>query len=529
MRLSLAVALVVATVVLSNPRVSAQPRLVFETLSTSGTSPSANFSINRPDSEITGFSVDPITQRVHWVHGNDWYRLDLHSRTWTRHTIRNGFDLHHPRWGVVPGTSDLLVWDSGVGRVVRVDSNGVGTRIDQSFDQKTQFGHLQYINDKGSIYAIGGTGLHHPKNYGITFSQASKGWHRITGLDLISNDPFVHEGLVLRDPMKNHLLLFTNYAIRNDQGGQGVLKLDLDSGGISMLHAQWTSLIAVPYGHFRYLFSSTVHTGEHRFGFVKSGRDKQSQRQFTLTAVSFDSYQMIETAGTSSSDLDPHVSHMVLHYSESDSSLYSVQWSHHSADAISIAVVQRAKVDVDAIRAALKKGKAPDKPKASGLATRSVWPWQAALAGVLLLLVGLWIRCRRIPPALPAAEPRPTPMMLHVDVDLVRVNGTAWSELFSPNFVLEGQLLELLARAALEGRPVVSSDTVDRVLIPNHPSLDYIRKTRNLTRKRLEESLQSVHPLPSGECYIQTDRDVADKRKTKLQLNTKWISVTPTG
>lgn len=120
-------------------------------------------------------------------------------------------------------------------------------------------------------------------------------------------------------------------------------------------------------------------------------------------------------------------------------------------------------------------------------------------------------------------------MMLHVDVDLVRVNGTAWSELFSPNFVLEGQLLELLARAALEGRPVVSSDTVDRVLIPNHPSLDYIRKTRNLTRKRLEESLQSVHPLPSGECYIQTDRDVADKRKTKLQLNTKWISVTPTG
>lgn len=529
MRLSSLAAIVVAAVALSNPSVSAQTRLVFETLSTNGAPPSANFSIARPESEINGFSVDAIGQRVHWVFGQDWYRLDLKTRTWTRHFIRNGFDLHLPRWGVVPGTSELLVWDSGVGRVIRVDSNGVGTRIDQSFDQKTQFNHLQHIEPDGSIYAIGGTGLHHPKNYAVAYSNASRGWHRVTGLDLISSDPYLQEGLVLNDPTSDHILLFTGFALEQGHSDQGLLTLNRSTGKISVIHPRLSTLAYQPFGLFRFQHSTTVHSGEHGFGFVRSGREKQIARNFHLTAISFDSHRITDVVGSITNDLDPSVNHLVLHYSEDDSSLYSVQWSHHSADVVSIAVLQRAKVDVDAIRSALAKGKAPDKPKLSTKDARPIWPWQVALGLCLVVLVGVWIRCRRTPSEpMPSADAPPTSsVMLQVESDPVRVNGIAWSELFSPNFVLEGQLLGLLARALQDGKPVVSSDTIDRLLIPNHPSPDYIRKTRNLTRKRLEESLQSVQPLPSGECYILTDRDVTDKRKTKLQLNTAWISVNP--
>jgi hypothetical protein len=108
------------------------------------------------------------------------------------------------------------------------------------------------------------------------------------------------------------------------------------------------------------------------------------------------------------------------------------------------------------------------------------------------------------------------------------LDGRPWIAHFGDGFPLEGQLLDVLSRAHIDGQPIVSSDTVDRLLIPNHPSLDYIRKTRNLTRKRLEESLQNLCPLPPGECYILTDRDITDKRKTKLQLNPRWVEITPT-
>lgn len=511
--------------------VTAQNRLVFETLNTVGPIPSANFSIARPVTEINGFSVDAIGQRVHWILGQDWYRLDLKTRTWTRHFIQNGFDLHLPRWGVIPGTSDLLVWDAGVGRVIRIDSNGVGTRIDQSFDQKTQFSHLQHIEPDGSIYAIGGSGLHHPKNYAVAFSNASRGWHRVAGMDLISSDPYLQDGLVLNDPSSDHILLFTGYAFRQGHSDHGILSMNWSTGKISVIHSTVPTLALQQIGLFRFQHSSSVHTGEHGFGFVRSGREKQNERDFHLTAISFDSHRITDVVGSITNDLDPSVNHLVLHYSEDDSSLYSVQWSHLSTDVVSIAVLQRAKVDVDAMHTALAKGKAPDKPKVSSNNARPVWPWQAALGVSLVLLVGLWIRFRRYSPEpiLPDASLTMPSVMLKLDLDPVRVNGNEWTKLFSATFTLEGQLLDLLTRSTLEGRPVVSSDTIDRMLIPNHPSPDYIRKTRNLTRKRLEESLQSVQPLPSGECYILTDRDVTDKRKTKLQLNTAWISVNPPG
>ena len=500
---------------------TAQLQLEFETLSTTGTTPSPNLSLPRSESEITGFSVDPIGQRVHWVHGDDWYRLDLRSRTWTRHTIQNGFDLFRPRWGVVPGTSELLVWDGGIGRVMRVDSNGVAARIDESFDQKTQLGHLQHIDALGNIYAIGGTGLHHPKNYGVAYSNTSRGWHRIAGRDLISTDPFLSGGLVLSDPKTKQFLLFTHYALREDHADQGLLRLNLDTGKISILHPQWTSIPTVPFGKFYYHHNATVHTGEHRFGFVRSGSDKQEDREFNITAVSFDTYHLFEMTGIISNDLDPRMKFIVLHYSEGDSSLFSVQWSHHSAEVISIAVVQRAKVDVDAVKAALRNGIRPEGSQKA--ASKPTFPllfsFFAAVAG---LAVG-FILARRLIPTASESTLTANRQIVNIRLNPLRLNERSWIDHLGTDFTLEARFLELLAEAMASGQPVISSDTIDRLLIPNHPSPDYIRKTRNHTRKRLEEILQDV--FPASEPYILAERDVIDKRKTKLQLNPKLVTV----
>jgi hypothetical protein len=185
--------------------------------------------------------------------------------------------------------------------------------------------------------------------------------------------------------------------------------------------------------------------------------------------------------------------------------------------------VTKAKVDVRALKAMLAKGKLPDEPpKDPG--SPLVWPWQLAFLVTSFGLFFVWRRTRyRIAPEINV----PNRMMIQSDPLLL--NGRTWEDLFDGNYPLEAQLLTLLAKAAESGNPIVSSDTIDRVLIPNHPSPDFIRKIRNQTRKRLEESLQDIHPTTNSKPYILIDRDVLDKRKTKLQLNLSVVDLTPPG
>ena len=521
---------IVAVLLLSNPAF-AQTRLEFETVKTSGAIPELQEEVSLSSREIFGFSMDPMSMRLHWVFRDRWHQLDLRSGEWTLQAIWNEFDLVDPRWGVVPGKSEIRAWDNAVGRVVRIDANGIPTRIDRSFDQKSQYGHISHVETNGSIHAIGGVGLFHPKNYSVTFSETSSGWHRTSANEDITSDPYVTQGYALRDPKTSTLILATAYGIAEYPRTPGLLSMDVKTGTIRILHPEMKLKLQQAFKGDLTALKSSVGDGSHRIAFfLVEPVVSEINRISRILAMDLDTYRIIELEGANQGDTDPGTHHTVLHYNEADSSLYSVQWSHHTMDMVHFPAVSKAKVDVAAIQAALKKGTPPVKSATAARGHMPLWPWMLAIVGVLVGWIGCrWKRRRPSPSPAPLSENlNGTPSKLRLSLNPLRLDDRPWISHFGDGFPLEGQLLDVLSRAHIDGQPIVSSDTVDRLLIPNHPSLDYIRKTRNLTRKRLEESLQNLCPLPSGECYILTYRDITDKRKTKLQLNPRWVEITPT-
>ncbi len=87
------------------------------------------------------------------------------------------------------------------------------------------------------------------------------------------------------------------------------------------------------------------------------------------------------------------------------------------------------------------------------------------------------------------------------------------------------KLLAQLLYQALKSNKVILNDEVDDLLLPNHPSPDYVRKIRNVTLDKLESRLQTFCPLPDGASYIIRTVYATDRRKSEYQFNPKFVSL----
>jgi hypothetical protein len=507
--------------------VSGQVELRFSTLPTQGDAPTIHDDLMIENGRLIGVRLDPVGKRVHWIYNNTWYRLDLTSRRWTRHPIENLFDLHFPRWDVVPGTLELRAWDNGVGRVYRIDSNGVGNRIDQSFNHNNQFRHIHHLKTDGNLIAVGGNGLFHPKNFGVQFSYQSKGWHRIAGADIVSTDPYLRFGYSIFDPLSDELVIISLFGDQADPVNPGILTINTRDGLIRARHKDLPLTLERTFRSLEVPSISAVHNGSHRLAFIHGTTNFIGANPSVFHVLDLDTYNRSLVTASISNDIDYNLRHMALFFDDSDSTLYSVDWYHHTMDGDNTLGIMTAKVDVDHLHALVEDGIEP-------LRTQDLPPWitsawMYSLFTSLGLLIGLWLRQRKHSSNVKPLDTLDHTSKLTLTTDPLLLNGRTWEDLFDGNYPLESQLLTLLAKAAQNGNPVVSSDTVDRVLIPNHPSPDFIRKTRNQTRKRLEESLQNLMPTSNSQPYILIDRDVLDKRKTKMQLNPAVVELTPPG
>lgn len=520
------IAVVVAIFTSSVAPVSAQPRLNFENVRTTGPVPFLTRSVSVPSDQIAGLRIDPIGQRIHWILGSDWYRLHIPTRMWTRHSIQNSFDVYVNRWDVVPGTTELRVWDGGVGRVYHVDSTGTATRIDRSFNHKHQYGHLHHVEANGTIHAIGGWGLFASKNFGVQFSDISGGWHRTSGIEAVVTDPYITGGFTMKDPLSDELILFSHYGELKSPHTMGLLTMNMTSGTIRLRHRDLPTVVHTDYKGLAIPNKASVHNGAHRLAFAFGSSGVTSALNSTLIALDLDTYHRVFVKGTIGTEMLP--THLLLHYVETDSTLYSIQWTYENIEYDSFLSLTSAKVDVNAVKAALRTGKPPVSSNES-IAKKVDLPIIIATA-VLIWIGGIIVWKRRSKRTSISIAPLPFPhqperVPLTLTLSPLHLNGKLCSDLLGPDSILEAKLLELLAESMADGQPGVSSDIIDRLLIPSHPSPDYIRKTRNHTRKRLEDSLQNLFPTEGGQPYILTDRELLDKRKTNHQLNPNVVSV----
>lgn len=88
----------------------------------------------------------------------------------------------------------------------------------------------------------------------------------------------------------------------------------------------------------------------------------------------------------------------------------------------------------------------------------------------------------------------------------------------------EGHLGLVLMKGFKSERSILN-DEVDAILLPNHPSPDYVRKIRNVTLDKLETRLQAFCPLPDGSSYIIRTVYATDRRKSEYQFNPEFVSL----
>lgn len=143
----------------------------------------------------------------------------------------------------------------------------------------------------------------------------------------------------------------------------------------------------------------------------------------------------------------------------------------------------------------------------------------AQIAFVIILIAGFLYKWsnRKSTPAI--IEKRVYVMLMWQDSRLFGLHGQKNRIEFDGR---EKKLAELLYHA-LESDNVVLNDDVDAILLPNHPSPDYVRKIRNVTLDKLESRLQTLCPLPEGASYIIRTVYATDRRKSEYQFNPEYV------
>jgi hypothetical protein len=418
-----------------------------------------------------------------------------------------------------PRDKGLLFWDFGVGRVFLRDSTGGLSRIDNSFPHMNQFGHSPWINpESGDIYTFGGYGLFAFKSFITRFDREGGEWYLVpTKNPGYAPAPQI-DGVVLPDFEQNKIILIGDRESYQDvfPTNHSPIK-QFAIWELSLNGFVWTKSQDLPSGYrtagwsdyaSNMMPTSVPGTGLYFFPMLTEFD------QTSLFAYSSTHRDWVRLEDINPSVKSPHVI-FYMFWSEFDKTHYHLSLQPLSNQNGHRFLIHRVHIE----NPALLEEYIANKSK-YGILKWSLWLLGIALAAFLSWF-GYAIAARRAKPVVALA-----PKSIEIQFDLsnqafiIKHDGVVLRDL--PQ--MESRLLGLLFKKSIEPGIYLSSDDIDSSLLPNHPSVDYIRRNRNVAIDKLEFAFQDLCPKP-GEKYILRRTHKFDKRKTEYRLNDELISI----
>jgi hypothetical protein len=468
------------------------------------------------DTKERAFTYSPELNRGFFFYDQTLLELDFTTSQWTS-TQFDSLPIQPLRLGYSSFHNSLLIWDSGVGRVFQLDSTKTFTRIDQTFSQRSQYNHVQWIEQEtGSVYAFGGYGLFETKNHLLRFSQARGIWELVELADWLAGPSHVILGTGVYDDANQLIYLITN-SISLTEGNTGVgTQAGAALWRFSIRTKSWDKLLHLENPPTYWVDNSDlIRTKHSRLPVVMLPNTHGS---YVVTPACFfhTVKNFIKCLDSTQSEMFYNFGLIHMFWSERNQAYYLIGVETQTATKRYVfKIIKMTISDERAFMHWLEKDEKPWYNRAG------LW----VMLGVIffgLLLIGLFYR-RKLQSVIDST------FALEQDSIIIVKSEQGGYSLEGPTRTIdsiletEQKLLSMLVDAYQVPDVYVKSDDIDLVLLPDHPSQDYIRRLRNLTLERLEGLFKSAGNESST--YILRRSTHSDKRKNEYRLNERFIKI----
>jgi hypothetical protein len=467
-------------------------------------------------------SYSPELNRVYVLEDKTLFEIDLNSKQWLQNDLGT-LPAEVPMTGYSAFHNSQLFWDYGVGRVFMLDSTKTVTRLDNSFNHRSQYRHLGWVDQEtGSIYALGGYGLFENKTHLLRFIPSSGIWELVDYINPL-NGPAMLNGRIAVHDYENQMLyvLSNNLTVMDRNTGkvstdeaaiwrysissriwerihlfEGLTNAKIPNAISLLLNTMHSSLPVFMFPlHAEDIISNPIcvfHTENH---FVRCFEENQLNKQLSFRVLT-------------------------MFWSEYDQAYYFVGLKTKSyTQRQLIHIVKMTITDEEAFMLWLERDEQP-----WYMASRLWMTFGLLSLGVVVFGVYYGRRNKGLSdPTIHSQEHFIS--IIKKDEGEYAIVGSIRTIQGLPD--VELKLLSMLVDSFTTPDLYLKSDDIDGSLLPNHPNQDYIRRLRNLTLERLEALFES-----SGgkqENYILRRSTLADKRKNEYRLNDNYVRIGQVG
>ena len=440
-----------------------------------------------------------------------------------------------------PGPRRLLFWDRGVGRVFARSDSGHYQRLDHSFNQRNQYGHLGWFDpDTHRIYAFGGYGLFTAKNIVTYYDPSAREWFLVDVTDPKSAPEKQTHAMGVFDSPGNELYMIGSASDKRE----ALWDLSLTKKSWSVVGYLNQDVQKYTSKNFTLNYWYDSYMASYNLAFF-AVIDLDHQQEIRLLAFDTQTDKLCFLP-LQSQALPSGTDCANIIWLGKKHTLLMVLWKYMPAQAN----YQAAIFDVP-IKNPAKLKRYVDthnehllKPPPRFTQSESSHLFYLIIGCFLGIGIVLFFRFSRR---------QKKPRVVHSDNNDIKKTAASHgkkpsdisqSEIpYSPDDQLtvilstplqfyykgayiasdlpiyENKLLNLLADRLISTNQYVLTDEIDSTLWHNHTSPDYVRKARNKTIERLETTLQRIAPLDDNQTYILRRNYVYDNRKAEFSLN----------